>query len=60
MHGDHVLAKIQRLGGVTGAQRAEGRIIRVLDARIPRSSVFFATALNTMSSCLMTLASSTN
>jgi len=30
MHGDHVLAKIQRLGGVAGAQRAEGRIIRIL------------------------------
>src|SRR5204863_3109020 len=29
MHGDHVLAKIQRLGGVTGAQRAEGRITRI-------------------------------
>jgi len=35
MHGDHVLAKIQRLGGVTGAQRAEGRIIRVLDRAHP-------------------------
>src|SRR5437899_6897474 len=34
-HGDHVLAKIQRLGGVTGAQRAEGRIIRVLDRAHP-------------------------
>jgi ribonuclease R len=31
MHGDHVLAKIQRLSGVSGAQRAEGRIIKVLD-----------------------------
>jgi len=30
MHGDHVLVKIQRLGGVTGAQRAEGRIARIL------------------------------
>jgi len=28
MHGDHVLAKIQRLGGVTGAQRAEGASIQ--------------------------------
>src|SRR5256885_418303 len=35
MHGDHVLAKIQRLGGVTGAQRAEGRIVRVLDRAHP-------------------------
>src|SRR5881398_434556 len=35
MYGDHVLAKIQRLGGVTGAQRAEGRIIRVLDRAHP-------------------------
>ena len=35
MHGDHVLAKIQRLGGVTGAQRAEGRIIRVLGRAHP-------------------------
>ncbi len=35
MHGDHVLAKIQRLGGVTGAQRAEGRILRVLGRAHP-------------------------
>src|SRR5712664_4097241 len=35
MHGDHVLAKIQRLGGVAGAQRAEGRIIRVLGRAHP-------------------------
>jgi ribonuclease R len=35
MHGDHVLAKIQRLGGVTGAQRAEGRIVRILDRAHP-------------------------
>ena len=35
MHGDHVLAKIQRLGGVTGAQRAEGRIVRVLGRAHP-------------------------
>src|SRR5215468_3918904 len=27
MHGDHVLVKIQRRGGVTGPQRAEGRIV---------------------------------
>jgi len=35
MHGDHVLAKIQRLGGVTGAQRAEGRIIQILGRAHP-------------------------
>jgi ribonuclease R len=36
MHGDHVLAKIQRRpGGVSGAQRAEGRIIRILDRAHP-------------------------
>ena len=35
MHGDHVLAKIQHLGGITGAQRAEGRILRVLDRAHP-------------------------
>src|ERR1700682_981660 len=35
MHGDHVLAKIQRLGGVTGAQRAAGRIIRILGRAHP-------------------------
>src|SRR5712691_9815060 len=35
MHGDHVLARIQRLGGVTGAQRAEGRIVRILDRAHP-------------------------
>src|SRR5258708_3678410 len=35
MHGDKVLAKIQRLGGVTGAQRAEGRIIRILGRAHP-------------------------
>src|SRR5947208_143004 len=35
MHGDHVLTKIQRLGGVTGAQRAEGRITRILDRAHP-------------------------
>jgi len=35
MHGDHVLAKIQRLGGVAGAQRAEGRILRILDRAHP-------------------------
>src|SRR5437879_3810032 len=35
MHGDQVLAKIQRLGGVSGAQRAEGRIVRVLGRAHP-------------------------
>ena len=35
MHGDHVLVKLQRLGGFTGAQRAEGRIVRVLDRAHP-------------------------
>ncbi len=35
MHGDHVLVKIQRLGGVTGAQRAEGRIVRILGRAHP-------------------------
>jgi len=35
MHGDQVVAKIQRLGGVTGAQRAEGRIIRILGRAHP-------------------------
>jgi len=35
MHGDHVLVKIQRLGGVTGAQRAEGRVVRILDRAHP-------------------------
>jgi ribonuclease R len=35
MHGDHVLVRIQRRGGVTGAQRAEGRILRILDRAHP-------------------------
>jgi ribonuclease R len=35
MHGDHVLAKIQRLGGITGAQRAEGRIVKILGRAHP-------------------------
>jgi ribonuclease R len=36
MHGDHVLVKIQRRpGGVSGAQRAEGRIVRILDRAHP-------------------------
>ncbi|HEY6263458.1 MAG TPA: RNB domain-containing ribonuclease [Candidatus Acidoferrum sp.] len=36
MHGDHVVVKIQRRpGGISGAQRAEGRIIRILDRAHP-------------------------
>src|SRR5579864_1883906 len=35
MHGDHVLVRIQRIGGFSGAQRAEGRIVRVLDRAHP-------------------------
>jgi ribonuclease R len=35
MHGDHVLVRVQRRGGVTGAQRAEGRILRILDRAHP-------------------------
>src|SRR6266478_2103995 len=36
MHGDHVLARIQRRGGgASGAQRAEGRIVRILDRAHP-------------------------
>lgn len=35
MHGDHVLVRIQRRGGVPGAQRAEGRILRILDRAHP-------------------------
>jgi ribonuclease R len=36
MHGDHVLAKIQRRpGSGSGAQRAEGRIVRILDRAHP-------------------------
>jgi ribonuclease R len=31
MHGDHVVVRIQRTGGISGAQRAEGRIVRILD-----------------------------
>src|ERR1700675_1754524 len=30
MHGDHVIARIARLSGQSGARRAEGRIIRVV------------------------------
>jgi ribonuclease R len=35
MHGDRVVAKIQRVGGVSGARRAEGRIVRVLGRAHP-------------------------
>jgi ribonuclease R len=35
MHGDHVLAKVQRVGGFSRAQRAEGRIVRVLGRAHP-------------------------
>jgi len=35
MHGDHVLAKVQRRAGVSGGQRAEGRILRILDRAHP-------------------------
>ncbi len=35
MHGDHVVAKFQRRSGHSDRQRAEGRIIRVLDRAHP-------------------------
>jgi ribonuclease R len=35
MHGDHVLAKITRLSGVSGARRAEGRILRIVNRAHP-------------------------
>ena len=35
MHGDHVLAKILRTGAGPGPQRAEGRIVRVLNRAHP-------------------------
>ena len=35
MHGDQVLVKLQRVGGVPGAQRAEGRIVRILSRAHP-------------------------
>jgi ribonuclease R len=35
MHGDRVVVKIQRVGGITGARRAEGRIVRVLGRAHP-------------------------
>ena len=35
MHGDHVLAQVQRLSGIAGGQRAEGRIVRILGRAHP-------------------------
>ncbi len=35
MHGDHVVAKINRLSGHTGARRAEGRIVRIIGRAHP-------------------------
>src|SRR5712692_1728561 len=35
MHGDRVMARIQRTGGVSGAQRAEGRIVQILGRAHP-------------------------
>jgi ribonuclease R len=35
MHGDNVLVKIQRRAGITGGQRAEGRILRILGRAHP-------------------------
>jgi ribonuclease R len=35
MHGDHVLARVQRRAGFGGAQRAEGRIVKVVDRAHP-------------------------
>jgi ribonuclease R len=35
MHGDHVVAKINRLSGHTGARRAEGRIVRIVGRAHP-------------------------
>ncbi|HEY4979976.1 MAG TPA: RNB domain-containing ribonuclease, partial [Candidatus Acidoferrum sp.] len=35
MHGDTVIAKITRLSGMTGARRAEGRIVRILGRAHP-------------------------
>jgi ribonuclease R len=35
MHSDRVLAKITRMSGIPGAQRAEGRILRVLERAHP-------------------------
>jgi ribonuclease R len=35
MHGDTVIAKITRLGGLAGARRAEGRIVRIVGRAHP-------------------------
>ncbi len=35
MHGDHVVAKITRLSGLSGARRAEGRIVRIIGRAHP-------------------------
>ena len=35
MHGDHVIAKITRLSGQSGARRAEGRIVRIVGRAHP-------------------------
>ena len=35
MHGDRVVVRVQRVGGVAGARRAEGRIVRVLGRAHP-------------------------
>jgi ribonuclease R len=35
MHGDHVIAKITRLTGLSGARRAEGRILRIVNRAHP-------------------------
>jgi ribonuclease R len=35
MHGDHVLTKLGRVTGLTGSQRAEGRIVRILGRAHP-------------------------
>ena len=35
MHGDTVVARIARLSGISGARRAEGRIVRIIDRAHP-------------------------
>jgi ribonuclease R len=35
MHGDTVVAKVTRLSGITGARRAEGRILRIVNRAHP-------------------------
>lgn len=35
MHGDHVVVKVQRITGIGGTRRAEGRIVRVLERAHP-------------------------